>query len=143
MSRCIRYRPEAARGALRGVAVREALWRPGPDRHCIWELVLHAAYWKYAVRQRLAGGSRGAFPRRPSNWPAVPERADARAWKADLALLESEHRALRIAVQTLPPVRLAARSPTRKWTYADLIHGVAAHDCYHTGQVQLLKRLQR
>jgi hypothetical protein len=27
------------------------------------------------------------------------------------------------------------------WTYAEEIHGVAAHDLYHTGQIQLIKRL--
>lgn len=130
------------RGALRGVTPAQARWRPAPRRHCIWELVLHVAYWKYAVRQQLVGGDRGAFPRRPSNWPALPERPDARAWKADVALLEAEHRALRSAVEAVPPARLQARTPKGKWIYADLIHGVAAHDCYHTGQVQLLKRLQ-
>jgi uncharacterized damage-inducible protein DinB len=31
----------------------------------------------------------------------------------------------------------------RKWTYGELIIGVAAHDAYHTGQIQLLKRLGR
>jgi hypothetical protein len=105
--------------------------------------VLHAAYWKYAVRQRLTEGERGTFPRRPSNWPAVPERADARGWRSDGALLEAEHRALRRAVSHLPPERLGARTPQRTWTHADLIHGVAAHDAYHTGQIQLLKRLSR
>jgi len=39
------------KGSLRGVSVRNALWRPGPKRHCIWELVLHTAYWKCIVRR--------------------------------------------------------------------------------------------
>ena len=43
------------RGALRGIDARQASWRPGPGRHNIWELALHAAYWKYAVRRRLTG----------------------------------------------------------------------------------------
>ena len=29
------------------------------------------------------------------------------------------------------------------WTYAEEIHGIAAHDLYHTGQIQLIKRLMR
>jgi hypothetical protein len=33
------------RGALRGVTAAAALWRPGPARHNIWELTVHAAYW--------------------------------------------------------------------------------------------------
>src|SRR5438874_523546 len=49
------------RGSVRGVAVKEALWRPGPGRHNIWELMLHAAYWKYVVRRRITGEKRGSF----------------------------------------------------------------------------------
>jgi hypothetical protein len=47
------------------------------------------------------------------------------------------------AVRTLPPAMLEARSPKGVWTYAEEIHGVAAHDLYHTGQIQLIKRLMR
>ena len=41
------------RGALRGMTAEAALWRPAPGRHNIWELAVHAAYWKYVVRRRL------------------------------------------------------------------------------------------
>ena len=36
------------RGSIRGLPRSTAAWRPAPDRHNIWELVVHAAYWKYA-----------------------------------------------------------------------------------------------
>ena len=29
----------------------------------------------------------------------------------------------------------------KRWTYGELALGIAAHDAYHTGQIQLLKRL--
>jgi hypothetical protein len=131
------------RGALRGVTPSLALWRPGPKRPTIWQLVLHAAYWKYAVRRRLTGmGETGGFPRKPSNWPAMPARPDLKAWKADVALLEQEHRLLVDAIAALPPEMLGRLSPKRKWTYAEEIHGVAAHDAYHCGQIQLIKKLR-
>jgi len=41
------------KGTIRGVSAREALWRPARKRHCIWDLVLHTAYWKCKVRRRL------------------------------------------------------------------------------------------
>jgi hypothetical protein len=129
------------RGALRGVTPKEALWRPGPDRHNVWELAIHAAYWKYAVRRRLAGDATGSFGRKPSNWPSVPDSPDLKAWKQDVALLESEHALLRKVVSGLTPADLERRSPKGVWTYAEEIHGVAAHDLYHTGQIQLIKRL--
>src|SRR5215207_2982869 len=106
------------RGSMRGLSAGEALWRPAPGRHNIWELTVHAAYWKYAVRRRLAGGAASSFPRKPSNWPAVPATPDVAAWKRDIRLLEAEHQLLRETVRTLPPAKLEARSPKGVWTYA-------------------------
>jgi len=131
------------RGSLRGVTPAEALWRPARGRHNIWELAVHAAYWKYAVRRRLAGDAAGSFARKPSDWPEVPTTADPRAWKLDIRLLEAEHRLLREVVRAMPPAKLEARSPQGVWTNAEEIHGVAAHDLYHTGQIQLIKKLMR
>ena len=41
------------KGSIRGLTVEKAVFRPGSDRHNIWELILHTAYWKYIVRRRL------------------------------------------------------------------------------------------
>jgi hypothetical protein len=131
------------RGSLRGVSPEEALWRPARGRHNIWELTVHAAYWKYAVRRRLAGDAAGSFARKPSNWPEVPRSPDAKAWKQDIRLLEGEHRLLRELVRAMPPAKLEGRSPKGMWTNAQEIHGIAAHDLYHTGQIQLIKKLMR
>jgi uncharacterized damage-inducible protein DinB len=129
------------RGALRGLTTDEALWRPAPGRHNIWELTLHAAYWKYIVRRRITGESIGSFDRKPSNWPELPDPADAGSWKRDISLLEGEHRKLRETIAGLSPAALQVRSPRGVWTAAEEIHGIAAHDLYHTGQIQLIKRL--
>jgi len=129
-------------GALRGVTPARAVWRPGTDRHSIWELVLHAAYWKYVVRCRVTGvRPPEGFPRTPSNWPAAPARPTTAQWRKDVWLLKQMHTELRAAVAALPPRRLRARSPKGTWTYAEMIYGIAAHDLYHTGQIQLIKRL--
>jgi uncharacterized damage-inducible protein DinB len=130
------------RGSLRGVTPAQASWRPGPDRHNIWEIALHCAYWKYAVYRRVAGGiKRGSFPRTPSNWPALPASSDGKAWKADIRLLEATHRTLREAVLERPLASLGHRQG--RWRLLDHVAGIAAHDVYHAGQIQLLKRLQR
>src|SRR5690349_3972560 len=92
------------RGSLRGVTREQARWRPAAGRHNIWELVLHAAYWKYAVRRRIAGGQRGSFAIKGSNWFPVDETAaTAPAWRQALQLLEHEHRALASVVARLAP----------------------------------------
>jgi hypothetical protein len=130
------------RGSVRGLSREAAAWRPGPDRHNIWELVVHAAYWKYAVRRRLTGEKRGSFPLAGSNfWPRPVEGSEVE-WKRDLALLGQEHSALKGAVAAFPRTRLSLLAPGSPFTYAALIRGAAAHDLYHAGQIQLLKRLQ-
>jgi DinB superfamily len=130
------------RGSVRGLSAHDALWRPSPRRHAIWDLVLHAAYWKYITRRRLTGAKRGAFPRPGSNWPRLPPTPTEAAWRADVALLVDQHERLREAVAAFPSSRLETRPPGGKWTFAEQIHGVAAHDVYHAGQIQLLKRLR-
>ena len=129
-------------GALRGVSAGLAAWRPAPGRKSIWELALHVAYWDYAVRRQITGGARASFPRSPANFPAMPARPTEAAWKLDLALVRAEHRQLVAACKTLSP-RALDRIPIegKRWNYGDVVLGIVLHDTYHTGQIQLLKRL--
>jgi uncharacterized damage-inducible protein DinB len=124
------------RGSLRGLSAEEAIWRPAEGRHNVWELAVHAAYWKYAVRRRLRGDKRGSFPLKGSNFFDSPQKADDGAWRDALALLDEQHRALRDSIARLPA---SALDDLKK---RQLITGIAAHDLYHTGQIQLIKRLR-
>ena len=125
------------RQSLKGVTVQEAAWRPAPNRHNIWELTLHAAYWKYVVRRKLEGGKRGSFVLKGSNFFLRPEegKTDEAAWRADRAILESEHRALTAAARKI--LRSATTDKQLR-----MLYGVAFHDVYHAGQIRLLRRLQ-
>ena len=128
------------RGAIRGVAARQAAWRPSRNRHNISELVVHAAYWKYAVFRRLSGAARGSFPLKGSNWFA---RESQSTWRKDVALLDEMHRSLRAAVTRLSAGDLAHTPRGSKVSTFAIVSGVAAHDLYHAGQIQLLKKLQK
>src|SRR4029450_11912170 len=75
------------RGSIRGVRFDQAVRRPRPSRHNIWETVVHAAYWKYAVSRRFTGSTRGSFPLKGSNWFRRPVEKSEIAWNADIALL--------------------------------------------------------
>jgi hypothetical protein len=131
------------RGSIRGVTPQQAAWRPATDRHNIWELVVHAAYWKYVAWRRLTRAKRGSFPGEGSNWITRPQQVTANAWKADIQLLADTHRTLREAVATLRPGDLANRPAGSKVSNLALVTGIAAHDLYHAGQIQLLKRLMK
>jgi hypothetical protein len=129
------------RGSLRGLSAEQAARRPSPGRHSAWEVTVHAAYWKYAAWRRLTGEKRGAFARAGSNWfDAAAEPTPAR-WRADLRLLAACHERLRSAVAALCDDDLGRKTPDGRETIGRLVRGAAAHDLYHAGQIQLLKRL--
>lgn len=127
-------------GSLRSLTAAQASWRPAPGRHNIWEIAVHAAYWKYAVWRTITGTSRGSFSLKGSNWFPRPT-VDHAAWLDDLRLLKDQHLALRDVVANLPPRRIYELVPGKKVRLVFLIRGAAAHDLYHSGQIQLLKRL--
>src|SRR5688572_23293903 len=114
------------KGSIKGMKAQDAAWRPGPGRHNIWELVVHAAYWKYIVRRRLRSEAKGSFPLKGSNWIERPDSGN----------LSEE------AVAALSPGKLHQTPPGSKVSNFEMAVGIAAHDLYHAGQIQLLKRLR-
>lgn len=128
-------------GSLRGVDARQAAWKPAPDRHSIWELALHIAYWNYTVRRYFDPKANKGFPRSPSNFPVIDDPSEA-AWKRDKSLINKEHNKLILTIHTFPKNRLNEQTDSKKqWTYAQLLTGITVHDAYHIGQIQLMKRL--
>ena len=98
------------------------------------------------MRRRLEdhSQSRGSerFIRTPSNWPRPVPSGESCAWAADVALLRAEQEKLLRAIASITPAQLQRKPGGRgEWTYAELILGIAQHDAYHTGQIQLMKRL--
>lgn len=117
--------------SIRGVDAKRAAHSLA-GRMCIWQQVLHAAYWKQRVVNLLIGTQ--PFPRQGSNWPDLPRNRTEKTWKADVKLLHDIHANLRAAVERIDPARLDDKTMR-------LILGAAAHDLYHTGQIRLLRRM--
>jgi hypothetical protein len=94
------------------------------------------------VWRRLTGQQRGSFPLKGSNWFRRPEAGTEEEWRADLRLLDRTHRSLREAVERLPRGTVWQTPTGSAVSNASIVAGAAAHDLYHAGQIQLLKRLQ-
>ncbi|RIK70748.1 MAG: hypothetical protein DCC66_03660 [Planctomycetota bacterium] len=129
------------RSTVRRVSAAQAGWRPGRGRKCIAEIVLHAAYWKYAARRRLRGEPRGSFALKGSNWFTVPAKLGDAQWKEYLKLLDAEHAQLLDAIAELTPADLLIVPTGSRVNNAKLVRGIASHDVYHAGQIQTIKRL--
>lgn len=121
------------RGSIRGLKPDQAVWRPAANRHNVYELVLHTAYWKYAVRRRLTGEKRGSFPIKGSNWFGTPSPLSLAEWRDAVGLLHQQHGLMMEAIAADPAAALRRKR---------MVFGIAAHDLYHAGQIQLVKRLQ-
>ena len=125
-----------------GLAARQ----PPGGAHSIWELVLHMRAWTGEVARRLVEGR----PRLPDDgdWPPVPSPPTAEALVVTLMSLNEAHARLMRTVEAFPEERLGEDvGDTRDGplgtgvTFAAMLHGLAQHDAYHTGQIAILKRL--
>lgn len=132
---------------LADVSAEEAARPPSAHGHSIWALVLHMRAWTSEVARRLRGGDPG-LPA-DGDWPRPPSPSET-SWRAALAGLEAAHLDLVAAVRESVPARLdervgtiASASVGSGKTYRVMLHGLAQHDAYHTGQIALLKRIYR
>jgi hypothetical protein len=128
-------------GTIRGIDVETAAWRPATGRHNIWEIIVHAAYWKYSVYRRFAGDAKLKFAIKGSNWFELPLELAESALTSDIGLLKKYHTLLIDSVAVFPSSKLGSVPKGSRTTFRDLAIGAAAHDLYHAGQIQLLKRL--
>lgn len=130
-------------GSIRGLTAAQAAWRPSPERHNIWEIIVHAAYWKYSVYRRFAGDPKLKFAFKGSNWFERPVLMTEAAVKSDTRLLKDLHTKLIASIASFPASGLDDIPTGSNTSFRDLAIGVGAHDVYHAGQIQLLKRLHQ
>lgn len=124
--------------SLAGVSAEEALQRPIPTAHNIWELTLHIASWSNIALRRINGGQ--PAPLEGEDWPEVLDH-DPQRWIAAVDALTESHQRLCETVAGLSDSDLDRNAPGSDRSIAFMLHGVAQHDAYHGGQINLLKKL--
>ena len=126
------------RELLGAISPEEAIQRPIPTAHNIWELVLHITSWSNIVHRRLSGGQ--VEPYKGEDWP-VPVEMSAAQWEADREALSESHERLTEVVAGLSDDEMMAKAPKSSNSVAVMLHGVAQHDAYHGGQIALLRKI--
>jgi uncharacterized damage-inducible protein DinB len=122
---------------LAHVTAEEAIQRPIPRAHNIWELVLHLTSWANIVHRRITGGEPEPFD--GEDWP-VAHPAGEEEWTAARTALARSHERVREVVAKLGDAELSARIPSGDASIAGMLHGLAQHAAYHGGQIALLKK---
>ena len=67
---------------------------------------------------------------------------DEQAWREDIRLLDDAHRRLRLVVAELDVRQMERTTRGRSVSNRAVLSGIIAHDLYHAGQIQLLKKLK-
>lgn len=115
--------------AIANLTPAQAAWTPGPGRHSIWQNVNHVSIWReYTLTQvdGRPGPTREQTERENFLQPATP---GAPAWERAVQRLRDSHTAIRAAIAA-PNISLE-RLPYH-----------LGHDCYHLGQIMLLRAMQ-
>jgi len=130
--------------ALEGLTYEQAAWKPRKKgTRSIWGIVNHINYWKELVAWHLK--SEGSVEAE-DDWPPVT-KGDAETWRKAVRRLKRNHNAIikglrahkELLVDLDRPCYLV-KGQTAPW--GDILYGLIAHDCYHTGQILMLRQLQ-
>ncbi len=132
----------AIKETLDGVTALDAAARPVSGAHSIWEIVLHMTAWADEVGRRLSENARPLNGE--ADWPCFVE-STGRAWEDARSRLAAAHQRLRQAIREFPQSRLqepvtGTEDNGPPESFYVMLHGLAQHDAYHTGQIAILKR---
>ncbi len=122
------------RKSLEGLTAQQAAWAPPSaagvqgTRHSIWQIVLHVCFWREDAVRRLTDPSKPTEAALAAgNFPVVTDVSEA-AWSAAKARFEKSQMRIATALAT-------AGTDTSRLMY------MLPHDCYHFGQVNLIRAM--
>jgi len=125
---------------LDGLTAEQALWRPAPERHCIWQIVRHMSFWRRYVIAHL---EQAPLPDpQTGDWSDPPD-LDEDSWKKEREEYNRTQARLLEVVRPLIGSQLTGvvgeEGETRLYHW---VAGLLAHDSYHAGQIAYLRAMQ-
>jgi hypothetical protein len=112
---------------LEHLTAEQALWRPQPERHSIWQIALHIVFWRDVLVRRAKGITIPDDELRQRNWETFADTGEP-AWRLFKQQWEASCRAFIAAIRqgTIQPRRAIQ---------------LLAHDQYHAGQIMYLRAM--
>lgn len=120
------------------ISTEQALARPIPGAHSIWEIVLHTSAWQRTVRERLEGKPLRSLPD-AEDWPAIEDTSEA-AWADAAGELRVEYELLKEVARDWRERDLDETTEGERYTVYEMLHGVIQHNLYHAGQIAVLAK---
>ena len=129
--------------AVDGLTAAQAAAIPAPRFNSIWAVVNHVRFWQEYTLLRLRGLTIDRQALGAANgWPPAGDPGDEYAWRAarTRAIEVNQELAALIAQMTDDEV-VQPSAPGRASRY-QVIHGIIAHNSYHTCEVISIRHLQ-
>ena len=122
---------------LKEVDAEEARRRPIEERHTIWEIVNHCTFWIDAAVGALKGKK---MPPMGEDWPLMGETESE--WTNAIENLRKAHEELVKSISNFDESRLEdkVRNDYFRYTYRKMLHGIADHNTYHSGQIAVFRK---
>jgi hypothetical protein len=122
---------------LDGISMEEAKVKPLGERHSIWELVDHLAFWNKAVAKSV-GQERMPDPSNVVSWSEVGDTESE--WKASVDKLRQSVHQLLDELADWKNEDLEKEVPGANYNFKQMLHGVVHHNLYHAGQIAILRK---
>lgn len=120
---------------VESITMEQALYKPSPDRHGIWQLVRHIAYWKHWALTYLNEDVK--LNAKEDNWAPMPEVQTEETWQVEIANLKKLNNECIISAEKLGD-ELMLSTEEKIVFFRQLLY----HDCYHAGQIGFLRAMQ-
>jgi hypothetical protein len=121
---------------LAGIDHTQAMLRPIGERHTIWELTDHIAFWMEEVWKSIDDHA-PLNPNKKLDWSKMGTTEVE--WQQSVSRMEV---AVNLALDTLlewTNEDLEEQVPGEKYNFKQMLHGMLHHNLYHSGQINLLK----
>ena len=103
----------------------------------IWQMVFHIVAWRETVLQRLKGNN---IPSPENNFFVIPTDTSEKAWTELQERLSASQSHINAYLKN-DVEGLYEKPLNSQFTRFELINGLLQHDCYHLGQIVLVKKL--
>lgn len=121
---------------LRRVTPEQAAQRPLESAHTIWEVLNHMIAWSEYTERVLQGGDAETLTGE-ADWPPV-RGTGAEQWNAAVDRFQASADRIIAIVGSWTEAQLGATVNGREFTFKVLVHGIAHHNTYHSGQIGVL-----
>ena len=131
-----------AKLALAGIDAEHALKVPTEGFNSIAAVTMHMSYWQEYMLRRLQGETVNDLqsdPRR--NWECELDAWDEHTWETVRERLSSTNRKLAGLVMKFNEQELQSPYREGRAKRYQLIHGIIAHNCYHTNEIITIRHM--